>query len=191
MKILPLDKFATIDSPTQETSSTSSFLPKITKNSMISNVSPLNREISRTNRIELTLLKPRGRKVGQHKRLLKTLKANGRTNLDSTLKDNDMYAKLKQTDPTAVRLVFETTFNSLGKIYTEFQNKATEVKGDKEARKKLMLTLFFQFVCSLLDLPMRMREVQLRAMELVGDLLRDFSDCKNALFYYTQTVTTQ
>lgn len=188
--LLPLDKFATIDSPTQETSPTSSFLPKIegTKNSAMSNVSPLNRKTSRTNRIELAILKPRAKNVGQHKRLLKTLKANARTNLNNTLKDNEMHAKLRQTDPATVRLVFESTFNFLAQIYTEFQSKAVEVEVKKETRKKGMLKLFFQFVCTLLDLPMRMREVQLRAMELVGDLLREFSDYKNALFYYTQTV---
>ena len=86
--------------------------------------------------------------------------------------------------------MFETTFNCLEELFTKFQIVATEPKIDKEVRKKQMMVLFFKFVSSLMNLPIKTKELQLKGIELIGDLLRDFSDHKNAIFYYSQAVIT-
>ncbi len=58
----------------------------------------------------------------------------------------------------------------------------------KMERKRALVLSCFDIMRYVLDLPMSNEKLQLRAMELVGDMLVDFRDLKNALFYYTKGV---
>ncbi len=71
--------------------------------------------------------------------------------------------------------------------------KAREVAGapkiEPKERKKRVLLLFFTTMGHVIDLPINTNLLQLAGTELVGDFLVEFSDCKNALFYYAKAVT--
>jgi len=74
-----MDKPATIDNPTIE-----NFLPKITKSTLVNNVSPFNKDMDGTD--ESSLHKKQRKKSNKYKKLLKTLKSGKKGNLESNLK---------------------------------------------------------------------------------------------------------
>jgi len=62
------------------------------------------------------------------------------------------------------------------------------IKMERSRRKKQMLNNFFEMLCCVLDLPLYTKDIELKAIELVGDFLKEFNDTKNALFYYIHAV---
>jgi len=55
-------------------------------------------------------------------------------------------------------------------------------------RKKRVILAFFESMNHVLDLPINIPNIQIKATELLGDILFEFKDYKNALFYYDKAV---
>ncbi len=66
---------------------------------------------------------------------------------------------------------------------------ASAAKMDRVERKHKLVLCCFDVMCHILDLPMSNEGLQLRATELIGDILVEFRDLRNALFYYTKGVS--
>ena len=82
----------------------------------------------------------------------------------------------------------ESNLKSIEHLYKQLEEVVMSIKMERSRRKKQMLNNFFEMLCCVLDLPLYTKDIELKAIELVGDFLKEFNDTKNALFYYIHAV---
>jgi len=85
-------------------------------------------------------------------------------------------------------ITFGKIFNNIERLYHDIRAISSKQSMKKEIRKNKMLSLFFHIIFNIIDLPIQTKNIQLQALELIGDFLTEFNDTKNALFYYKRAV---